>query len=56
MVRTRAIKIFLRDGMRSTDILSNKIGKLLRFIIKEVDQWVREGKVAPTPDKNDCED
>ena len=35
---------------------AHKVGRLLKFQIKEVDQWVREGKAAPTPDKNDCEE
>ena len=33
---------------RKRNIPSHKVGKLLKFQIKEVDQWVRAGKAAPT--------
>ena len=35
---------------------AHKVGRLLKFQINEVDRWVREGKAAPIPDKNNCED
>lgn len=27
---------------------AHKVGRLLKFQIKEIDRWVREGKAAPT--------
>lgn len=33
--------------VRTTDIPSHKIGRLVKFQIKEVDKWVRDGKAAP---------
>ena len=32
--------------VRTTDIPYHKVGKLLKFQIQEVDQWVREGKAG----------
>ena len=42
--------------VRTTDIPFHKVGRLVKFQVKEVDQWVRKGKAAPTLDKNDCEE
>ncbi len=42
--------------VRTTDIPFHKVGRLVKFQVIEVDQWVREGKAAPTPGKKDCED
>ena len=42
--------------VRTTDIPFHKVGRLVKFQVKEVDQWVREGKAAPNSDKNDCEE
>jgi len=33
--------------VRTTDIPFHKIGRLVKFQIKEVDKWVRDGKAAP---------
>ena len=30
---------------------AHKVGRLLKFQIKEVDQWVRTGKAAPNVDE-----
>lgn len=30
---------------------AHKVGRLLKFQIKEVDQWVREGRAASTKDE-----
>ena len=27
---------------------AHKVGRLLKFQIKEIDRWIREGKAAPT--------
>ena len=32
--------------VRTTDIPYHKVGKLLKFQIQEVDQWVRKGKAG----------
>ena len=32
--------------VRTTDIPFHKIGRLVKFQIKEVDSWVREGKAG----------
>ena len=37
--------------VRTTDIPFHKVGRLVKFQIKEVDQWVLEGKAAPNTNK-----
>ena len=38
--------------VRTTDIPFHKVGRLVKFQIEEVDQWVRDGKAAPNANKN----
>ena len=33
--------------VRTTNIPFHKVGRLVKFQIKEVDQWVKDGKAAP---------
>ena len=33
--------------VRTRNMPSHKVGRLLKFQIQEVDQWVRDGKAAP---------
>lgn len=37
--------------VRTTDIPFHKVGRLVKFQIKEVDRWVKEGKAAPRKSK-----
>lgn len=34
------------SGIRNRNMSAHKVGRLLKFQVKEVDQWVREGKAA----------
>lgn len=38
--------------VRKKDMPFHKVGKLLKFQIKEVDLWVKEGKAAAHGDSN----
>ena len=33
--------------VRTTDIPFHKVGRLVKFQVKEVDKWVKDGKAAP---------
>ncbi len=35
---------------------AHKVGRLLKFQIKEVDKWVRDGKAAPNTELQNSED
>ena len=35
---------------------AHKVGRLLKFQVKEVDEWVREGKAAPNSNEQNSED
>ncbi len=37
--------------VRTKDIPFHKVGRLVKFQIKEVDQWVKDGKAAPKGDE-----
>jgi excisionase family DNA binding protein len=39
--------------VRTTDIPFHKIGRLVKFQINAVDQWVKDGKAAPGGKEND---
>ena len=39
-------KYTIYKWVRTTDIPFHKVGRLVKFQVKEVDQWVREGKAG----------
>ena len=42
--------------VRTTDIPYHKVGRLLKFQVQEVDNWVRAGKAAPDSKNQNSED
>lgn len=42
--------------VRTTDIPYHKVGRLLKFQVRDVDKWVRAGKAAPDSKNQISED